>query len=141
MSNNKYPTRDVEVTLSVPIDYSFDREEKEWVMHLFEKAAERGSRLEDAAAVEIHAREKKARISGAKDAQQFLLALAGRAFGEGRDRDAEFLRNAAREMDTLLLQLHKDQKEHEHLFVLTPQQEVRDRRRSLIQTPPPRERE
>lgn len=127
MSNDKYPTHDVEVTLAIPTDYSFDREEKEWVMYLCEKAAEIGSTLENAAAFKVQLARKEARIEGAKEAQKFVLELAGSSFAAGDDEKARSLRDVAGKMNQVLSSLEEELKRYRNLEI-EYKNEVRNRR-------------
>jgi hypothetical protein len=117
------------IGLKVPEDYSLDHEEIEWIEHIVERAANRGSGLEDAECAIWHQRGHEERISGAKLAIATVRELSGKYFSEGKDAQATALRGLADVLTgTLIPEMEKERDKHKELFLDSYHRQVAERR-------------
>ncbi len=115
--------------IDAPSDYRLDAEDKAWIEHIIQRAANRGSGLEDTEAVGLHQEGHKGRIDGANAVLDAIRSLAGAKFADGEDTEATKLRALAKQLDSIVVdKLKRARAQHEELFILSYQRTVAQRR-------------
>lgn len=114
--------------IEVPEDYDLDEQAIEWIEHIIERAANRGSGLEDAECAHWHQRGHDEQIAGAHRAEEYILKIAGEAFAKGSDERARLIREVALCLAPLFREMEADRAKHKQLFLDSYQEEVRKNR-------------